>query len=328
MSDTTIDQRRSPVLLEGFLWKKGAKGLTLGLKRRWFSLSNNKLYYFKSPEAFPGSELGYIDLRGEFDIEQCTESDNTCYFRIRTPNRIWHLTAEAEDERKFWIDGLTRFKNNNLKDSGSHQDSLDTFLQSTHRNSSDEFSEVQSLLLSAEREISTNQARIDELNSDLENSIRIIKLKGEQIDLLNQRLDKKEQENQDLRNENRQLLSMLAEKRDLNEPVSEQNPFDGTLLAENPLKLFEEPPAIEPSVPVLIRTPTPPLAQVIPVRQDDIASMVGSVSPPDRELFLTSKLQETAAKLRVKTTLLEMADRDSRILSDFLQFLQDRKSVV
>ena len=93
--------------LEGFLLKKGAKGITLGWKRRWFVLSNQRIYYYKTSDAVLGTEQGFIDLCGAYQLE---EGEELGHFRIRTPQRLWFLAAEAEEECRFWVQGLTSYK--------------------------------------------------------------------------------------------------------------------------------------------------------------------------------------------------------------------------
>lgn len=46
--------------VEGWLLKKGDKGLVKGYKKRWFSLQNNRLYYYQN--ASDPQPLGYIDI--------------------------------------------------------------------------------------------------------------------------------------------------------------------------------------------------------------------------------------------------------------------------
>ena len=185
--------------LEGFLLKKGAKGINPKYKRRWFILRDSKLYYYKSSDTSTANHRGYIDLTAEYTLE--TSDGDTINFRIRTHDRTWHLAANAEEEYNFWVQGLSSFKRRQqkgpLKENFFNQ-RFDSFSSTIHDD--DDPNELKELLLDAESELEAKQHHVDDLYADLQNSLQVIKLRGEQIDLLNSRLQEKEREIQTLKN--------------------------------------------------------------------------------------------------------------------------------
>lgn len=184
-NDDVVSERSfwSKPLLEGFLLKKG-QGINLGLKKRWFVLSEGRIYYYKTSDVIHGSELGFIDLTGTYNIIHSPTTD-PCHFRINTPQRLWYLTAEAEEECRFWVDGLSSYKKRQKRQSRCKVESF-AFEED------DSVDDLKSLLNEAEMEIEANKIHIDELYKDLQNSIQIIKLKNDQIDLLTTRLAEKD----------------------------------------------------------------------------------------------------------------------------------------
>jgi len=202
-------QQRSSLLinppLEGFLLKKGAKGITLGWKRRWFVLSDQRLYYYKSSDAARHSELGFIDLRGSYEIEEGNDIER-CHFRIRTPDRLWYLAADAEEECRFWLQGLRSFKKRQQRLSQNNDTIARLRSESEMRlaregdiiSPEEEMLELKRLLEEAELEIEDKARHVDELYHDLQNSIQIIRLKNNQVDMLSQRLEAKSSECQRL----------------------------------------------------------------------------------------------------------------------------------
>merc|ERR1712000_797283 len=107
----------------------------------------------------------------------------------RTPDRIWYLTAEAEEEYKFWVQGLTSFKRRQENFFNQRFDSLSS---RDYSNIIDEDStELRELLVEAEREIEAKQLHIDDLYADLQNSLQVIKLRGDQIERLTSQISEK-----------------------------------------------------------------------------------------------------------------------------------------
>ena len=184
--------------LEGFLLKKGAKGITLGWKRRWFVLSNQRIYYYKTSDAVLGTEQGFIDLCGAYQLE---EGEELGHFRIRTPQRLWFLAAEAEEECRFWVQGLTSYKKRQHR-SVANLNAIDRLRSSaSSRTAASDDPSLEEQVLDLERQleeadlvIEEKSRHVDELFTDLQNSIHIIRLKGNQVDLLLERLAQKEAE--------------------------------------------------------------------------------------------------------------------------------------
>ena len=225
--------------LEGWLLKKGAKGIR-GWKRRWFTLNNDRLMYYKNSSGTPGSEQGFIDLSGDYEIEYEGEG-NSRNFRIKTANRIWYLLAEAEEERRFWVEGLNYFKkrqqrekqnlNNPFSQSVNSKTGSELLgFESSQNYTDEELLELQQLLLDAEKEIDSKQSHINELNSDLQNSIQIIKAKGEQVELLQDKLNSKEKQNKELLQGNIQLREEISKLRKIISNLSNKPlPADGSI---------------------------------------------------------------------------------------------------
>lgn len=190
---TESDSYWSNPPLEGFLLKKGLKGINPKYRRRWFILSDGHLHYYKSSNATSASHRGFIDLTGKYELE-IIENDQR-NFRIRTPDRIWYLTAEAEEEYKFWVQGLTSFKRRQekgLKMENFFNQRFDSLSSRDYSNIIDEDStELRELLVEAEREIEAKQLHIDDLYADLQNSLQVIKLRGDQIERLTSQISEK-----------------------------------------------------------------------------------------------------------------------------------------
>lgn len=74
--------------MEGYLMKRGDKGVIKSWKKRFFCLKDNYFSYYEK-EGSP--ELGKIDLRQSISIHQTSSAHNLgsecCYFQIDTPVR-------------------------------------------------------------------------------------------------------------------------------------------------------------------------------------------------------------------------------------------------
>ncbi|XP_073245094.1 arf-GAP with dual PH domain-containing protein 1-like isoform X2 [Porites lutea] len=95
--------------MEGFLQKKGPRDEPWA--KRWFTLDGRRLLYFKEPMA--PSALGelIIGSRTEgFDLhEGCTRHQELDYcFTLTTPGRDYVVMATTENERKMWMDCLSK----------------------------------------------------------------------------------------------------------------------------------------------------------------------------------------------------------------------------
>eukprot|EP01103_Thecamoeba_quadrilineata_P019121 TRINITY_DN7614_c0_g1_i1.p1 TRINITY_DN7614_c0_g1~~TRINITY_DN7614_c0_g1_i1.p1 ORF type:complete len:510 (+),score=63.96 TRINITY_DN7614_c0_g1_i1:40-1569(+) len=101
-----------PYNLQGFLWKKGALVLAKTWKRRWFFLSNNRLYYALDKEQ--EEAINYILLiPGTVVVPDSQTSYNgkgKLSFEIRCSytHRIYHLEAESAEDYSYWVENLIR----------------------------------------------------------------------------------------------------------------------------------------------------------------------------------------------------------------------------
>jgi DNA repair exonuclease SbcCD ATPase subunit len=189
--------------------------------------------YYKSSDASHGTEQGFIDLSGEWTVSY-DESISAVEFRIYTITRTWHLQAERDEEARFWVAGLIHFQKqkNGFKPApfrGKTSDPFGQKIMSSNRTNSnlipsEDLVQLEDMLQEAESELQIKKTRIDELNRDLQNSILIIKAKGEQIDRLQQRLDQREETVRTLEQNNSRLETQLKETRQqLSELQSQQS---------------------------------------------------------------------------------------------------------
>jgi hypothetical protein len=118
-------KERSRWEMEGYLWKKGERGLVRGWKKRWFWLgkkssssssnnNNNKLYYSLSSASNgdADSAINFILLNEQTSISEDTEvyhqGKGKCSFRIRCSytHRVYHLEAPSPEELQCWLFSL------------------------------------------------------------------------------------------------------------------------------------------------------------------------------------------------------------------------------
>ncbi|PIK43140.1 hypothetical protein BSL78_20013 [Apostichopus japonicus] len=93
------------ILHEGHLSKTGKKG-TETYRKRWFVLHGRKLHYFK--EALDANPKGTISLDGEgISVILTGQRDRLGFhFKLKTPERIYPLIAEDEQQRELWIKAI------------------------------------------------------------------------------------------------------------------------------------------------------------------------------------------------------------------------------
>jgi len=95
--------------LEGWLKKRGEKGVVINWKKRWFFLKEGKLLYSKEEGENP---IGHIDLRGRVLVSipdhnfGYEKEGNNWGFQITTESREWLLMAPSEKELQRWMNGL------------------------------------------------------------------------------------------------------------------------------------------------------------------------------------------------------------------------------
>ncbi|KAL6080375.1 Mitochondrial distribution and morphology protein 12, variant 2 [Balamuthia mandrillaris] len=110
-----------PIKLEGFLLKQGAKGFRKGFKKRWFSLQDNRLYYYVNQGDTIAQSLGFIDIMAASSIIPSGTSRN-CEFQINTPGRAYTLVASSDKEMKYWVNALNGYRRKMIRMSRSVAD--------------------------------------------------------------------------------------------------------------------------------------------------------------------------------------------------------------
>lgn len=88
----------------------GDKGLIKLYKKRWFVVNTqNKIYYFMS--KIDKNPVGHINLKDILHITvprmNSLNSGVTWGFELTVPSRVYYLYASSEQERLYWIEGLT-----------------------------------------------------------------------------------------------------------------------------------------------------------------------------------------------------------------------------
>eukprot|EP01119_Soliformovum_irregulare_P014845 TRINITY_DN4097_c0_g1_i1.p1 TRINITY_DN4097_c0_g1~~TRINITY_DN4097_c0_g1_i1.p1 ORF type:complete len:497 (-),score=101.57 TRINITY_DN4097_c0_g1_i1:89-1579(-) len=136
-----IDAKASPVqncIVEGYLYKKGDKGLIKAWLKRWFSLKDGFLYYYRN--RFSNELCGKIDLsivslirathpssfsQALFPVLHELGTDG--YFKIVAGSRTFFLLAETKEEMEKWVRVLEQV-NKRLRDRKSKSVAYGTIL--------------------------------------------------------------------------------------------------------------------------------------------------------------------------------------------------------
>eukprot|EP01104_Vermistella_antarctica_P011858 TRINITY_DN3352_c0_g5_i3.p1 TRINITY_DN3352_c0_g5~~TRINITY_DN3352_c0_g5_i3.p1 ORF type:complete len:893 (+),score=167.67 TRINITY_DN3352_c0_g5_i3:175-2853(+) len=105
--------RRDKVLLEGYLHKRGIRGLFTVHKKMYFQLYDTDaeyrfVYYRSKEEASPGNESGYVDTASSFFNLICHGSKPN--FEIEIEGRTYYLRAESTAEGLRWMNELKRLQ--------------------------------------------------------------------------------------------------------------------------------------------------------------------------------------------------------------------------
>jgi len=131
-------------VLNGWLHKKGARGMVKGFKKRWFSLQkDSRLVYYEAQDE--SKEKGHIDIRKVNSIAPCGAFGKqprvtTFEFRIKTATREYILVALNEKDMWYWINGLNSvrqknlLKSMNLTTSGTSSSSVTSKMGPFHEN--------------------------------------------------------------------------------------------------------------------------------------------------------------------------------------------------
>lgn len=106
MSSPKGPRRRSTKPLEGWLQKRGDKGLIKSYKRRYFRQNGENLYYYAAKEDT--TALGSIPLLSVTAARITTspnerKKDASCNFEVVVPGRIYDLIAPTDIEAKNWV---------------------------------------------------------------------------------------------------------------------------------------------------------------------------------------------------------------------------------
>jgi len=110
--DDKIKNILQKINIEGFLKKRGEKGLITTWKKRWFSLKDCKLVYSKEPNGPP---IGHIQLLGRVVVSipehnfGYEKGGNHWGFEIVTKTRVWALQTTTEKELQRWLNTLKVF---------------------------------------------------------------------------------------------------------------------------------------------------------------------------------------------------------------------------
>ncbi|PRP75351.1 putative kinesin K39 [Planoprotostelium fungivorum] len=106
--------------LQGWLDKKGEKGLVKNYKKRWFQQNGDKLIYYEDPSS--RIELGYITL-DVFSLDKGAQNDFT--FNINCPGRIYQLKADTSTEYGYWTTGLQAYKDSKTTTNSRPESTID-----------------------------------------------------------------------------------------------------------------------------------------------------------------------------------------------------------
>ncbi|XP_057315067.1 pleckstrin homology domain-containing family H member 2-like [Hydractinia symbiolongicarpus] len=97
-SFTEQNMREETLAKAGWLTKLG--GRVKNWKKRWFTLIDGKLSYFKARGDMYRKPLGWIDIK---QVTQLTRSEQPLTFEVTTPERIYYLTADSKEEIDDWM---------------------------------------------------------------------------------------------------------------------------------------------------------------------------------------------------------------------------------
>jgi hypothetical protein len=99
--------------MEGFLWKKGDRGVLAGYKRRWFSMDESELRYFE--DSSERKLLGSIDLSRLVRVSRGNPSNHrkraivafaANVLELEIPGRTYVLIPEREADLHGWVEAM------------------------------------------------------------------------------------------------------------------------------------------------------------------------------------------------------------------------------
>mmetsp|Transcript_4272 Transcript_4272/g.11934 ORF Transcript_4272/g.11934 Transcript_4272/m.11934 type:complete len:237 (+) Transcript_4272:244-954(+) len=94
--------------LQGWLSKRGKKGVTKGWKRRWFVHVGDELQYYVTPDdaaSLKGS-ISLSDILSVTATAPANKATGKTAFQINTPPRIYQLMADNEEAMRYWVEGI------------------------------------------------------------------------------------------------------------------------------------------------------------------------------------------------------------------------------
>lgn len=100
-----VDSMTEDERLSGYLKKKGDKGLVRGWKLRYFEEKGNRIVYY----AMTGAERvqkGSILIDAIMSVDSVT--DHPVIFYVTVPGRTYVLQALQEEDKKKWLEGLSK----------------------------------------------------------------------------------------------------------------------------------------------------------------------------------------------------------------------------
>lgn len=100
--------------LEGYLQKQGVGSLGKGFKKRYFKEKDGSLFYYRGKSD--SSALGSINITEAIRADRFDTKDGKFHFKIYTPTRIWHLSADSEDNLRYWLNGINGIINKTKKE--------------------------------------------------------------------------------------------------------------------------------------------------------------------------------------------------------------------
>nr|XP_058970785.1 arf-GAP with dual PH domain-containing protein 2-like isoform X1 [Pocillopora verrucosa]XP_058970799.1 arf-GAP with dual PH domain-containing protein 2-like isoform X1 [Pocillopora verrucosa] len=136
-------------IMQGFLFKRGPRDEPW--KKRWFSLDGRRLLYFEEPmDALTKGELIIGSNTEGFALQEGVKSgkhqDEDYCFTLTTPKRDFVMMANTENERRMWMDCLSKVISQPMTDEDKEE--MKTTLKAMKDSKKKSFSRLRSLSMS------------------------------------------------------------------------------------------------------------------------------------------------------------------------------------
>jgi len=97
---------RVPPQMSGYLWKRGpSNNQIMGWRRRWVTIENNAIRYFKGEDELAG--IIYVeDVLGTGSSEGAESKYRACFFIDTSKNRRFVFCAESNEQRTKWLEAI------------------------------------------------------------------------------------------------------------------------------------------------------------------------------------------------------------------------------